>query len=345
MKKIIISAALFSITTMSVRAQDFHYTHFYQSPFTLNPALTGVFTGDIRVINNYRSQWSSVTKFPYQTETFSVDGGLFRAKMKNDDYFSGGFSFNNDKAGASKLTTNLYNGAFSFTKNLSKRITNSITVGFMAGYGMRNVNFSGLSWDNQYQNGAYDPSLPSGEPSNGGISKNYMDYSAGLLWNFSASEMVRLKIGAGALHLNRPDIGFEHTDKLYSKYVVHGLADIKLGKTTNVSMQPAFEVALQGPTTLINIGTNFKYVLQDRSKYTGVYNEVAIAFGGWYRVGDAAMFTCRFDYGQFALGMSYDANLSDLTVASSGRGGFEFLFIYTGIFKNGTTIKVSKSRI
>jgi type IX secretion system PorP/SprF family membrane protein len=334
-----------AVMSFAVHAQDFHYTHFYASPFTMNPALTGAYIGDIRVINNYRTQWSSVTSNPYKSETFSVDGAVLRGKMRGNDYFSAGFSFNKDKAGLSKMTTKLYNGAISFTKALSGKITNDITLGFMTGYGMRSVDFSQLSWDNQYQNGGYDPTLPTGESFGGGIKKSYIDISAGLLWMYNPTQMVKIKFGVGALHLNTPNTGFMGTDKLYSKYVVHGLADIKLGSTTNISMQPAFEVALQGPTTLINMGTNFKYVLQDRSKYTGVYSEVAISFGGWYRVGDAGMFTCRFDYGQFALGVSYDANISELTAASNGKGGFELLFVYTGVFGNGNTVKVNKSRI
>jgi type IX secretion system PorP/SprF family membrane protein len=333
------------LATLGAGAQDFHYTQFYASPFTMNPALTGVYVGDIRVINNYRTQWASITSYPYKTETFSVDGAVLRGKMRGNDYFSGGFSFNNDKAGLSKMTTNLYNASVSFTKALSSRKVNDVTLGFMGGYGMRSVDFTQLSWDNQYQNGAYDPTLPTGESFGGAIKKNYIDLSAGINWNFAPSDMARMMLGVGMLHLNRPDVGFEGTDKLYSKYVIHGWGNIRLGRSSNMSLQPAFEVALQGPTTLINAGTNIKYVLQDRSKYTGVYSEVAISIGGWMRMGDAAMVTCRLDYGPFALGVSYDANLSELTAASNGRGGFELLFVYTGVFKNGNTIKVNKSRI
>jgi len=97
--------------------------------------------------------------------------------------------------------------------------------------------------------------------------------------------MLNVKFGVGALHLNTPNVGLKPPINYILKYVVHGIADIKLGKTQTCRFLPAFEFAVQGPTTLINLGTNIKYVLQDRSKYTGVYSEVALSLGGWYRVG------------------------------------------------------------
>ncbi|HXP51312.1 MAG TPA: type IX secretion system membrane protein PorP/SprF, partial [Bacteroidia bacterium] len=40
--------------------QDVHFSQFYESPLTLNPALCGVFNGQIFAEVNYRSQWTSV---------------------------------------------------------------------------------------------------------------------------------------------------------------------------------------------------------------------------------------------------------------------------------------------
>ncbi len=40
--------------------QDIHYSQFHNAPFNINPALTGVSRGDIRVMGNFRTQWQSV---------------------------------------------------------------------------------------------------------------------------------------------------------------------------------------------------------------------------------------------------------------------------------------------
>ena len=43
-----------------LKAQDIHFSQFYNAPLTVNPALTGRIPGSYRVVINYRNQW------PYQ---------------------------------------------------------------------------------------------------------------------------------------------------------------------------------------------------------------------------------------------------------------------------------------
>ena len=52
-------AALHLLT--AVRAQDIHFSQFFEAPLLRNPSLAGIFTGDIRVQAVFRDQWTSVT--------------------------------------------------------------------------------------------------------------------------------------------------------------------------------------------------------------------------------------------------------------------------------------------
>jgi hypothetical protein len=47
-------------------AQDISFSQFYDQPLLRNPALAGIFTGDVRFTASYRNQWQSVT-IPYRT--------------------------------------------------------------------------------------------------------------------------------------------------------------------------------------------------------------------------------------------------------------------------------------
>ncbi|MFH1322164.1 MAG: type IX secretion system membrane protein PorP/SprF [Bacteroidota bacterium] len=38
-------------------SQDIHFSQFYQTPLIINPALTGSFNGQVRVLMNYKDQW------------------------------------------------------------------------------------------------------------------------------------------------------------------------------------------------------------------------------------------------------------------------------------------------
>jgi len=79
----------------------------------------------------------------------------------------------------------------------------------------------------------------------------------------------------------------------------------------------------------MHIGLLVKYLLREGSRYTGNVEEVAVYIGGWYRFGDAAIANVRLDFKSFSVGVSYDFNLSNLKVASDGRGGVEFSLSYT----------------
>ena len=65
----------------NIQAQDIHFSQFFQAPLLVNPSLTGVFNGDQRAIVQYRNQWDEFA--PYTTYSFSIDGGLFKKKMRD----------------------------------------------------------------------------------------------------------------------------------------------------------------------------------------------------------------------------------------------------------------------
>src|ERR671917_454749 len=49
-------------------SQDLHFSQWFNSPLTTNPANTGFIPdADYRVGANYRNQWSSVMTVPYKT--------------------------------------------------------------------------------------------------------------------------------------------------------------------------------------------------------------------------------------------------------------------------------------
>jgi len=87
----------------SLNAQDIHFSQIGNSPLNISPALTAVFSGDIRFVGNFKSQWQSV---PVDFMTFS---GAYEMKFLNknmpNSQFGGGLIFNYDQAG--HLMTNL----------------------------------------------------------------------------------------------------------------------------------------------------------------------------------------------------------------------------------------------
>jgi len=326
MKKIYILAVLFFVQTIFINAQDIHFSQFSASPSTLNPASTGIFHGDFRVIGNYKQQWKSIAS-PFKTYSFAVDAPLFRDKVKNGS-LGAGISVVSDKAGDLSFGTTHVNLSISANKSVDDN--NNISVGLQGGFAQRGIDPSSEQWGDQY-----DPTNPDGFNSSLGGGTSFLepfsfgDFAAGILWNYDP-ESFKAHAGIALFHLNQPNQSFpfyNDGDKLNSKLVFHGGSEIYLKEST-MAIIPKFLILSQGPQNEITLGSMVKYVLQEGSKYTGWVDEIAVYLGGWYRFGDAFILNGRFDYKNFAFGISYDINVSNLTVASASKGGPEFSLIY-----------------
>ena len=74
-----------------VNAQDPHFSQFFASPLTLNPAFTGKFSGSWRLAANHRDQWPSIPK-AYVTTSASIDFPILKSRIPEKDIFGVGLS-------------------------------------------------------------------------------------------------------------------------------------------------------------------------------------------------------------------------------------------------------------
>ena len=104
MKKIIFISFLFFLADKKLLAQDIHYSQFFTSPISLNPAKTGLFNGDWRVGANYKNQWNSIP-VPYNTGSVFCD--ISRGKKRGDfiKKYGLGLFIAQDVAGDGNLST------------------------------------------------------------------------------------------------------------------------------------------------------------------------------------------------------------------------------------------------
>ncbi|MBS1611848.1 MAG: type IX secretion system membrane protein PorP/SprF, partial [Bacteroidetes bacterium] len=90
------------VVSAAAIAQDIHFSQYYASPLTLNPALTANINGVFRAAFNYRNQWFTIPVLnsvaPYQTYQASFDAPILRERLGNDGFGFGG-AFYADKAG------------------------------------------------------------------------------------------------------------------------------------------------------------------------------------------------------------------------------------------------------
>ncbi len=328
--KIFFIITSFSLLSLISSGQDIHFSQLSQMPLLLNPAQTAM-SHEFMAIVNYKDQWRSVSSNPFKTFNFCTD--LAFMKKKNGNHLGVGLNVFSDKAGDGAMGTTT--GQLHLSGVLAVDNRNLISAGIYGGFGQRSLTYDKLNWDNQYISGYLDATAPSLEPltfSN----RTYADLGAGVAWFFgkghatiSSNDAMNLTVGFATQHLNTPVYTFYGNSdlKLPMKFVAHGNAEIGI-KNYSLVLEPGYVVMIQGPHHEINAGMLVKYWMQNASHYTGRKQPAAIVLGGYYRVGDAVNVVTGYEISSFRIGLSYDVNLSGLTVASRSRGGFEISLRY-----------------
>ncbi|KYP16561.1 PorP/SprF family type IX secretion system membrane protein [Flavihumibacter sp. CACIAM 22H1] len=301
-------------------AQDPHFSQFFASPMTLNPAYTGKFNGIIRAAGNYRDQWPAISK-AFVTSTLSLDAPLLKGRLNNDTWGIGGMAMT-DRTANGILTSNYVAFSTAYHKSLDEDGFHQLGLGFQGVYTSKRLDGSQLNFENEL---ALDGTWtnPSGEAVDGTrINVSYVGVNAGLLYSGSTNGEDNFYFGASVYHINRPKENF--TNGFYTlqpRVTIHGGGYLPVGQTTTLHMSAlhsrqagAFETLLGGAVAF-NLNEDFE-------------RPTAFYAGSWYRFGDALIPYMGFEWADFRLGVTYDVNTSQLKTASQRRGGIEISLIY-----------------
>ena len=322
-----IYALLFVLfSAVSVSGQDIHFSQYYASPLTLNPALTGNINGVFRVAANYRNQWFTIPTLnstaPFQTYQVSFDAPLMRQRLGNDGFGIGGM-FYSDKAGDGALTTFSGMVSLAYHKAVDRYGKGRISFGLQAGVVSKQIKMQNLIFETQLDNFGWNSALNNGEQFSG---KNilYADVNAGILWAHAPKEKFRYYLGFSMNHISKPRESFlmDSRNKLNYLFKLNAGTEIFLNSDNTFSLTPTFLFMLQSNAQLYNVGLGLNYWIND---------DIAVFGGGFYRVNDAAIFSVGAEFYNVRLGVSYDINHTSLRAASKAQGGVEVSAIY--IFK------------
>lgn len=317
----IIIIIFFWADTRIVYSQDINFSQFYELPMLRNPALAGIFAGDVRVTAGYRNQWQSVTT-PYQTQAL---GGEIKFSLGQNsyDFITLGLQITNDQAGDSKLSKTQILPALNFHKSVNGEKDSYISAGVMAGAVQQRFDPTKLQFDDQFVNGTYSPTNPTRQTFSGS-NVTYYDIAAGLSFSSVAPGDIHYYFGMGLFHFTKPKVAFIYTNdiKLNPKFVAN------FGLSAPTSDEDKFilygDFFIQGGNKQVQGGFLYSHdLMQYEDDET-----ISIAGGAFYRWNDAVIPVVRLDYYQLGIGLSYDVNVSKLKAASQMRGGFEATLSY-----------------
>ncbi|MEJ7627491.1 MAG: PorP/SprF family type IX secretion system membrane protein [Ferruginibacter sp.] len=301
--------------------QDIHFSQFFEAPLLRNPALAGIFSGDIRFQSVYRTQWNSVT-VPYQTGSLN---GEYRLPIgQKDDFLTLGGQVLYDKAGTIAMTSTHLLPVINYHKSLRSDRNMYVSLGFMAGWVQRRIDRSRITTNNQFDGTGYNPGLGDGE----NFLKNnysYFDGSVGMSFNSQVGENEdnNFFVGLAYHHFNKtPRISFYSAqNEMTPKWV--GSVGVRMGINDYGYFTLHGDYSKQGSYTETIGGALYTWKVDemDDPKYQ-------LHVGAFIRWKDALIPVCKLDIKPLSLSVSYDVNISSLKSASQGRGGFEIGIAY-----------------
>lgn len=333
--KIVVSL-LFVFSGMKMKGQDVHFSQFYSTPLLVNPAMTGIFDGKVRISNNYRTQWSGAGK-GYSTFHISGDLPLGKDRYKNN-FFGAGLMIYQDKAGDAAFTNTIIEGALSYTTSLDEG-DNFVAIGFRGGIDSRELDLAKATWDDQWTGDVFNPvevgeSLPF-------YHRTYFDFTAGLMWYYVPDGKTNVSFGGSVAHLSKPDFSFtpDAKDILNNRIAIHGSADLSMDPDASFWVCPKLFAQFQGKQKEMLAGAFLRNRVEFKSKFTNFRKDMFFNLGAWIRLSDALIIASRFEYNDWGLGISYDFTTSELGSLLGAGGGPEFTLSYVMSVQKGQRSK------
>ena len=319
MKKII-APVLLLILSSSLFAQDPHFSQFFSSPLTVNPAFTGKFDGSVRINGNYRNQWPTINN-AFITSTGSVDFHVGKDAIPTNDTWGLGATFLTDKSAGGAVNMNYFSLSTAYHKGLDENGFTQLSGGVQLTYSNTYINTSSLilGYNTDGTPQLYTQSYPN-SPS---LSSNYIDLNAGVLYSTSTNDRNNFYVGGSFYHINKPMEKLTSSDS----YQINPRATIQAG--TYFGIGPATTLHLSGIETIqagaseTVLGGAFQFIAQqDDNKSTSLY------VGSWMRLNDAIIPYVGLEFNDVRFGLTYDVTTSTLKTASENKGGIELSAVY-----------------
>ncbi len=305
-----------------VQAQDPHFSQFFSSPLTLNPAYTGKFDGTFRVAGNYRNQWPTINN-AYRTATLSTDFGILANRIPLFDTWGVGIMAMNDQSADKILNNNFIALSTAYHKALDENGFHTIGVGFQGNYANKRLDITRAKFEDMLRADGFTGTTAEDFSNNTrNVVINYFDMNAGILYSGATNESNNFYLGVSSYHVNRPNESF-----MGGHYVLNPRLTIHGGGYLPVAYNTVFHTSFihqrQSGATETVLGGTFDFNLNDDEDLAA-----HLYVGGWYRFKDAFIPYIGIEFAGIRIGYSYDINSSSLSTASNRRGGNEISIIY-----------------
>jgi type IX secretion system PorP/SprF family membrane protein len=323
---------------LSVQAQDVHFTQYYTSPLTLNPANTGLTKCDYRAAANYRTQWGVVNGKPYTTATVSADMGILKNKLGGDVLGVGILGlYDRSGTGALSNVTLGLSTAYHHSFGDPSDKPNVLSLGVQGYLVQKSIDFSALNFEDEYDPITGTPIKATKENLNN-RDLSYADFNAGAMWTGYANTRSTYFLGASYYHMARPEESFllvNDQPKINSRISLSAGGNIQMND--NFMLMTSAMLQKQGPASEFLLGAASGFILNPtHDEFT---NNTVLYLGAWYRLQDAIAPYFGMEWGKNRFGLSYDVNVSSFQPATKGQGALELSYVFNGCINKTETRK------
>ncbi len=314
-------------TVFCAKAQDLHFSQFFNSPLSTNPANTGFIPdADYRIGAHFRNQWASILAAPYRTLSIFGDVQVFRDRIQNGWLGLGGLVLS-DQAGSGGLRSTKIYGSVAYHQMLG--MSSLLSAGFNVGWVNKRIDQTKLTFPSQFNGIFFDNSIDPGVIF-ANTSVSYFDMQAGMNYAYFPNENTYINAGYSIHHVNRPMETFfsdlPDSSRLAMRHIGFINALVKLND--RVIINPNMYYTFQAKSHELMAGINANYNL------SGAGEKQLIA-GVYYRSGDAIIPMVGFEISNIRFTFSYDVTTSPLSDFNNSNGAQEFNLMKKGFYGTG----------
>ncbi|MBT8232369.1 MAG: PorP/SprF family type IX secretion system membrane protein [Saprospiraceae bacterium] len=334
--------AILCFLSISMSAQDAHFSYYQFAPSTVSPALTGSFYGNIRATIIRRSQWFNIGSNGndgFNTMNVLLDGNI-PFGLKEGDWISFGINMLSENTGLiAEPTAGILDmrrgfaglsGAYHLT--LGKKQTKVLTIAAKYGKYSNGYNGNGVSLSpSNIVNGQMasfedvdEMDLKIGQNQDGEVIEDTNDIHLGFMYTTPMGKSSDLRIGISSDHLFAPRLNSQ-LDTLTGQQVgakidrrINGFIQLYTDLNPRLVFNPTLLYQKMGAASNLLLQGLFSY--QHNKK-----KEIYLNFGLGVRVAsnmDVPIYLGA-DYKDWRVGLSFDLNLTGLSGATSNAGAFE----------------------
>jgi type IX secretion system PorP/SprF family membrane protein len=306
-------------------SQDLHFSQFFNSPLSTNPANTGFIPdADYRIGAHFRNQYSSIMAVPYRTVSVFGDAQIMRDRLENGWIGVGGLLLS-DVAGSGSLRSTKIYGSIAYHQMLGNK--SLLSAGFNLGWVNKRIDVSSLKFPDQFDGIFFDNNLPTSVVFNA-TNISYFDMQVGLNYAYFPTQEIYINGGYSVHHVNKANESFFDNSSDIGRIPMRhiGFLNAILKVNNRLILQPNLYYTNQSNSSSFVAGMMLDYNLS-------VYNDRQLLAGLYTRFGDAIIPMLGFQLSNLKFTFSYDATISSLRNFNQTRGAYEFSLIKNGFYK------------